>query len=57
MNKEEDRTLRSKLLELKDAVREWVSILSVKEIIENPELSQIFDNIERKIEGIEVQYV
>lgn len=49
--------LRSKLLELKDAVREWVSILSVKEIIENPDLTQIFDNIERKIECVEAQYV
>lgn len=49
--------LKTKAKELKDAVREWVSTLSVEEIIVNGEISKIFKNIEHKFELLEVTYV
>ena len=49
--------LKGKLEELKNAVREWVSILSIEEVIVNRELSSIFKNIEMRIQIIENNHV
>lgn len=49
--------LKTKLEELKEAVREWISTLSIEELINNSELSMIFESIEQKIQIIEAQYV
>ena len=51
------RVLKTKLKELKTAIREWMGSLSIEEIMINRELSTIFKNIERKIKTIEAQYV
>lgn len=49
--------LKEKLEELKDAVREWVSTLSIEEIIVNRELASIFKSIEMRIQIIENGHV
>ena len=49
--------LKIKLEELKDAVREWISTLSVEELVSNRELAIIFEIIEQRIQRIEARYV
>ena len=49
--------LKTKLENLKDAVREWVSLISIHEIMFNEEIAKIFESIEHKIQVIEESYV
>lgn len=49
--------IKEKLNELKDAVREWISIISVDELMTNRDLTTIFESIETTISKIESDYV
>lgn len=49
--------IKQKLQELKEAVREWISTLSIEELIGNRDLVQIYELIEARIQIIEARYV